>query len=312
MGCQDGEEFNAIHLNELNLILMHSCDGCFIGGITGTCVTAILSQTGFGLEKKQRRMIPIPEEPSSPVAVHVSLLSEGRSEELHDVHSQKKENSTKPVVIRRSSINVASLSMADHIIREDSFDSAPGDFIHTSLPTKVNNMKNRLLFPITYDPLNFGKRLVSRGCQTSVRDEIEALDIPQSQRAPTVYEELEITDAAMSTTNHHAIKDADIWDNSPPWVQGIKRTFPLWATVVLLIITRLPQLGIKSLLQSTTPNIGGQVGSLGVFELSPSLVISLDKVLGEDNIKWQFQLLYVPFILPFVAVSCFTLLMFKG
>lgn len=278
----------------------------------GTCITAVLAQAGIGLGKVERAMMPTQDEPPSPVAVRISLLPGEKSEEHVDMPRARKDANSRPAVVRRSSVNVASLAFPSHMQREDSFESAPGDFLSTSPPERVNNERNRLLFPITYDPLNFSKRLVSRGCQTAVADEIEALTIPEPQTEPVAYEDLEVTDAAAMSRNNQPIEELDIWDNSSPIVQGIKRTFPLWATVVLLIITRLPQLGIKDLLQSTKLKTGGQLGSLGVFEISPSLVIALDKILGEADVRWQFQLLYVPFILPFVAVSCLTLLMFRG
>ncbi|WP_289031955.1 L-lactate permease [uncultured Paraglaciecola sp.] len=89
-----------------------------------------------------------------------------------------------------------------------------------------------------------------------------------------------------------------------------KATFPLWGTVLLLVITRIPELGIKSLLQLTTPAWQLSLGFLGDFSLSAALVFKLENIL-ETEVLWQHNLLYVPSILPFIVIGILSLWWFK-
>ena len=90
--------------------------------------------------------------------------------------------------------------------------------------------------------------------------------------------------------------------------QLLKASFPLWGTVLLLIITRIPQLGIKSLLQLKEPAIAFDLGSLGVFSISPALVLSLDGILNTAE-SWSHSLLYVPSLLPFGLIALLAFLL---
>lgn len=83
-------------------------------------------------------------------------------------------------------------------------------------------------------------------------------------------------------------------------------TFPLWGTILLLTITRIPQLGIKQILTMTDPALHVGLGTLGTFNVSPALVVGLDHIFGTD-ISWSHALLYVPSILPFLLISLLTL-----
>lgn len=91
----------------------------------------------------------------------------------------------------------------------------------------------------------------------------------------------------------------------------IARSFPIWGSVLLLLLTRLEQLGIKSLLQAREPSFKIQFGSYGTFRLSASLVFQLENILSYPNISWKFELLYVPFLLPFILVSTIAYLIFR-
>ncbi|WP_339769554.1 lactate permease LctP family transporter [uncultured Paraglaciecola sp.] len=107
-------------------------------------------------------------------------------------------------------------------------------------------------------------------------------------------------------------------DTSPP-LQSVnvpiamllKASFPLWGTVMLLVVTRIPDLGIKGLLQLTTPAWYIGLGQLGDFSISAALVLKLEHILQTD-IVWQHNLLYVPSILPFLVMGMLTLWWFKN
>ncbi len=89
-----------------------------------------------------------------------------------------------------------------------------------------------------------------------------------------------------------------------------KASFPLWGTIVLLIVTRIQQLGIKAILISGDPSLAIDMGSLGQLSISPSLVIGLNNIFLTD-IDWNIKLLYIPAILPFFVISLLTFRIMK-
>lgn len=89
---------------------------------------------------------------------------------------------------------------------------------------------------------------------------------------------------------------------APPARSVAKALFPLWGMVLVLLLTRLPGLGLRGLLTSGTPAWEVSLGSLGVFSVSPSLVLGLRGIFG-THVDWTHHLLYVPSLIPFVLVS---------
>lgn len=92
--------------------------------------------------------------------------------------------------------------------------------------------------------------------------------------------------------------------------QLLKASFPLWATVLVLLATRIEQIGLKGLLTATSPVHEVPLGSLGVFTFTNSLVIGIKDIFAAD-VHWVHQLLYVPSIVPFFVVSFVSFLFFK-
>jgi lactate permease len=90
-----------------------------------------------------------------------------------------------------------------------------------------------------------------------------------------------------------------------------KASFPIWGTLLLLLITRIPQLGIKNLLTSTHPWWSQPLGPFGEISVSPSLVLSLKNIFNTP-VSWSHSFLYIPSILPFLAISLITFLWYKS
>ncbi len=92
----------------------------------------------------------------------------------------------------------------------------------------------------------------------------------------------------------------------PPSFRALlKATFPLWGTVLILVVTRIPQLGIKRLLVGTSPSTRIDLGSLADVEVSRSLVIVVENIFDAET-RWTFQTLYIPAIIPFLVISLLT------
>jgi lactate permease len=86
---------------------------------------------------------------------------------------------------------------------------------------------------------------------------------------------------------------------------------PIALTLAVLLVTRLPALGLRHWLTSDEPNLAIPLGDLGLFTASPSLVLRLENIFGE-NLSWTHALLYVPSILPFLLVAALTLALFQS
>lgn len=101
-------------------------------------------------------------------------------------------------------------------------------------------------------------------------------------------------------------------DNTSPGKPGtrelIKASFPLWGTIILLLLTRIPEFGLKRLLTATTPALEVSLGTLGNFMISPSLVVQLENIFGTPE-SWVHSLLYVPSFIPFGLVVLIALWM---
>lgn len=89
-----------------------------------------------------------------------------------------------------------------------------------------------------------------------------------------------------------------------------KATFPLWGTVLLLLLTRIESLGIKAFLNSTAHSLMLKMYPVGEFFISSSLVIRLKNILGTET-NFSHALLYVPSFIPFLLISLIAFLIFR-
>ena len=91
----------------------------------------------------------------------------------------------------------------------------------------------------------------------------------------------------------------------------VGRTFPIWGVVLLLILTRIPQFHIKPYLTLKEPYFQIDFNSYGIFRLSASLVLQLNNILTYPNLNWKYELLYTPFIIPFVVISVIAMIIYR-
>jgi hypothetical protein len=97
------------------------------------------------------------------------------------------------------------------------------------------------------------------------------------------------------------------------WKAAVWRTMSLWLTVILLLLTRIESIGIQNRIRSTEPHFTLSLGSLFHFKLSAWLVVQITDIFGiaAESMKWKYQLLYMPFVVPFLVVSAVTVVMFR-
>ncbi|WDT87528.1 L-lactate permease [Alteromonas sp. 009811495] len=87
-----------------------------------------------------------------------------------------------------------------------------------------------------------------------------------------------------------------------PLMRLAKASFPIWGTILVLIVTRLPFLPFKSWLSSPHPMVSFSIENIGRFTIGHSGVISWEAILNTQT-EWSLSLLYIPAILPFWLVS---------
>merc|ERR1712207_32945 len=87
----------------------------------------------------------------------------------------------------------------------------------------------------------------------------------------------------------------------------IGRSLPLWGVVMLLVLTRIPQIGLKGVLTAKDPAFEIFFGTYGEFRCSASLVLQLNNMRTYPGLSWKYELLYIPFFMPFVIISVCTM-----
>lgn len=90
----------------------------------------------------------------------------------------------------------------------------------------------------------------------------------------------------------------------------MKAFFPLLGTIFLLIVTRIPALGIKGLLNAETPDLQIPLGSLGEFSVSAALVLDLEKIFL-TKVAWVYKALFVPALIPFFVICAVSVPFFR-
>lgn len=92
-----------------------------------------------------------------------------------------------------------------------------------------------------------------------------------------------------------------------------KALFPLWGTLLILLATRIQQLGLKGLLNQAEPAWTASMGPLGQISISPALVLSVHDVLGVAGAdgSWSYKTLYVPALIPFFLISVLAFFVYR-
>lgn len=89
-----------------------------------------------------------------------------------------------------------------------------------------------------------------------------------------------------------------------------KAMTPTILLIVILIVTRIKQFGIKSMLTDSTEMFSISFGPLGDFSISQALIFKLSHILGTD-VSWAYKTLYVPALIPFLLVVLISIPLFK-
>lgn len=91
--------------------------------------------------------------------------------------------------------------------------------------------------------------------------------------------------------------------------QVAKALLPTGLLILFLIVTRIPELGLKGLMNNKDVWFSTALGSLGTFEVSKGLIFSLKNIFGSE-VSESYKLLYVPALIPFVITVLISLPLF--
>jgi lactate permease len=94
-----------------------------------------------------------------------------------------------------------------------------------------------------------------------------------------------------------------------PFKTLIVALFPLILLIVILIVTRISQLGIKELLTDMSLWFGFDMGG-AYFSVSQALVLSVNNILN-TSVGWSYKTLYVPALIPFLLVVLISIPLLK-
>lgn len=84
---------------------------------------------------------------------------------------------------------------------------------------------------------------------------------------------------------------------------------PLAATVLILLVTRIPALGLRGFLTTTEGGWIWEWTGLGRFQISPSVVVAWQDIVGQ-GLNWSHAFFYVPSIVPFFITAGLALWLF--
>lgn len=95
-----------------------------------------------------------------------------------------------------------------------------------------------------------------------------------------------------------------------PRLTVAKALAPTMMLIVILVITRIHQLGLKGLLSDGTAWLSVSLGAIGNFEISRSLGLSLTNIF-QQGVNESYKTLYVPAFIPFILTVLAFCLLFK-
>lgn len=90
----------------------------------------------------------------------------------------------------------------------------------------------------------------------------------------------------------------------------LKALLPIGLLIAILVITRIKQLPFKAWMNDATTWFAVQLGSLGQFELSKGLVLSLKNIFA-TTVGANYKILYVPALIPFVVTVLISIPLFS-
>lgn len=118
--------------------------------------------------------------------------------------------------------------------------------------------------------------------------------------------------AAGAGTYGNETQPDQLKDDSSQLDKGLvfKALLPTLLLILILVVTRIHQLGIKGLLNDATSMISIPLGYIGDLDISRALIIKLSNIF-EQGVANSYRTLYVPSLIPFVVTVLISVVLFK-
>lgn len=200
----------------------------------------------------------------------------------------------------------------------DSLNLSPEQLLSVSSQTALINFAAALVIPILALKFVVSWNLIRRNI-VFIFLSILACTLPYYLLANLNYEFPSLLGGAIGLMLSIAFAKADIGLNAAendlpkgekvPFRQVFFAVLPLVLLIVILIVTRISQLGIKGLLTNAQAWFGFDLGSTHVG-VSQSLIISIQNILS-TSVGWSYKTLYVPALIPFLLVVLISIPLLK-
>ncbi|MCF7791922.1 MAG: L-lactate permease [Victivallales bacterium] len=99
-------------------------------------------------------------------------------------------------------------------------------------------------------------------------------------------------------------------NNEVPFKTLAKYSFPLWGSILILIITRIQQFGFYDMLTSTKTWVSVQLGNFCHLIISDSLILTAKNIFN-THLAESLKLLFIPSIFPFLIFAVLGILILK-
>jgi len=200
----------------------------------------------------------------------------------------------------------------------DALNLSPEQLLSVSSQTALINFAAALVIPILALKFVVSWNLIRRNI-VFIFLSILACTLPYYLLANLNYEFPSLLGGAIGLMLSIAFAKADIGLNAAehdlpkgekvPFRQVFFAVLPLVLLIVILIVTRISQLGIKGLLTNAQAWFGFDLGSTHVG-VSQSLIISIQNILS-TSVGWSYKTLYVPALIPFLLVVLISIPLLK-
>ncbi|CEM32465.1 unnamed protein product [Vitrella brassicaformis CCMP3155] len=268
--------------------------GSLVGGIVGFCITVALIYFRIGLfAYRHGDAVKDPEQGLARIPEMVPTEPQGDQKEA--VKFEDVEAAKPPKEIQQIEEGVHEMSPMDANVDQADGQQQPEEeeeeIIIRDAPYRRYSQGETILFH--RDAWTQAGHALDRASMPQLFDQEEAMKFIQTGMSE------EVEEALQRPKGWEAVREA------------VENTFPIWGTVLLLILIRVSEIGIKDELIREEPYGDLPLGGLGTFRIAQSVTIFLVRIFAEPTVSFRFQTFYVPFIIPFVVVSLAAMYMFR-
>jgi len=287
-----------------------------IGGLVGCVLTSIVIKCNIGLR-------PLPDDYEETLGRHRSDITSVSQQHglVREYHKSASNVSEVTTTIPENTLNQTEVGRDCDHTENGEVERCQKDIEQQSEPQETENIESDEKKSNENGPVGVRTTVLMVSSANDVADSTENSDTPaassdRSTSNPNAGPIVSFTSDQSATVSMRTDLIDDHLGPRKGWNEGyiresLLRTFPIWASILLLILTRVDQIGIKPYLNLRQPYFEIWLGTYGTFRLSVSVVFQLLNILTYPNMNWKYEFFYIPFIMPFLLVSAVTLFIYR-